>query len=82
MHLTFSYTTEQKINSLSKRLVYLAKERNTYKEHNDQHIKCDNLKHNLSVLISKIILNLTLSKETELLLFKPLRNIIRKAAHS
>lgn len=47
-----------KLKSLSERLRYLARNRNTYNEHIDQKIKSENLQYNLSLILSHIILKL------------------------
>jgi len=49
---------QENIKALSERLKYLAKNSNSYSAHNDPKIKSENLKYNLSLIISKIILSL------------------------
>lgn len=48
----------ENIKALSEKLKYLAKYNNSYSDYSDPKIKSENLKYNLSLLISKIILEL------------------------
>lgn len=48
----------ENIKTLSERLKYLAKNNNSYNDYIDPKIKSENLRYNLSLLISKIILEL------------------------
>jgi len=54
----FSYVGTEKIKSLSARLKYLTMGSNEYNAHINQTIKSENLQFNLSLVISRIILNL------------------------
>ena len=58
MQFPFSYTTQEKLKSLSERLRYLARDKNAYSNYIDQKIKSENLQYNLSLIISHIILKL------------------------
>lgn len=58
MQIQLNYNAKQKLKSLSERLKYLARETNLAKTYVDQKIKSENLKFNLSFVISQIILNL------------------------
>jgi len=53
-----SFSVETKLNSLSKRIASLTSGNNAFKSYVDQKITGENLKYNLSLIISKIILNL------------------------
>ena len=53
-----SYTSVEKLKSLSERLKYLARDTNSGRLNIDQDVKSANLKSNLSLILSKIILNL------------------------
>lgn len=59
MKLLSSYSEESKLKSLSTRIANLAHENTDYNLHVDQKITGQNLEHNLSLIISKIILGLT-----------------------
>lgn len=58
MQFFLSYTSEEKLKSLSERLKYLARNKNAYTAHIDQNIKSENLQYNLSLIISHILLKL------------------------
>lgn len=58
MQIQLSHTTEEKLKSLSERLRYLARDKNAYANYVDQKIKSENLQHNLSLIISHIMLKL------------------------
>ncbi|MBZ4035347.1 hypothetical protein K6T82_11265 [Flavobacterium sp. 17A] len=60
-----SFSAETKLNSLSIRIASLAHGNNAYKSYVDQKITGDNLKYNLSLIISKIILNLQYTDRTK-----------------
>jgi hypothetical protein len=58
MQFPSSHTAEEKLKSLSERLKYLARDANSYRLYVDQNVKSVNLKLNLSLVLSHIILNL------------------------
>lgn len=59
MQLPSTYTTKEKLKSLSKRLGYLARDKkNTYANYVDTKVRTENLQHNISLTISHIILKL------------------------
>lgn len=58
MQLHSSNTTEQKLKSLSKRLKYFSHDYNSALSHTDKNVKSANLQLNLSLVLSKIILEL------------------------
>lgn len=58
MQFFFSHTAEEKLNSLSERLKYLARNKDAYSAHIDRNIKSENLQYNLSLIISHILLKL------------------------
>ncbi len=58
MQLPSSHTTEEKLKSLSERLKYLARETNSSRLYTDQNVKSAYLQFNLSLVHSKIILQL------------------------
>lgn len=58
MQFQFSYTTLEKLKSLSERLKYLARDKNDYANYVDTKITSENLRYNLSLIISHIILKL------------------------
>ena len=58
MQFPSTYTTEEKLKSLSERLKYLARNTNSARLYIDQNVKSANLKLNLSLVFSKIILEL------------------------
>ncbi len=58
MQFPSTYTTEEKLKSLSERLKYLARDTNSARLYIDQNVKSANLKYNLSLVFSNIILNL------------------------
>lgn len=60
MQFFLSYTSEEKLKSLSERLKYLARNKNAYTAHINQNIKSENLQYNLSLIISHILLKLKL----------------------
>jgi len=58
MQFPSSHTTEEKLKSLSERLKYLSRDTNSARLYIDQNVKSANLKLNLSLVLSKIILEL------------------------
>lgn len=58
MQQQITYSIEQKIKSLSERLYILTKTKEISETYFDPKIKSDNLKYNLSLILSKILLNL------------------------
>ena len=58
MQFPSSHTAEEKLKSLSERLKYLARDANSYRLYVDPNVKSVNLKLNLSLVLSHIILNL------------------------
>jgi len=56
MQFPSTYTTEEKLKSLSERLKYLARDTNSARLYTDKNVKSANLKLNLSLVLSKIIL--------------------------
>lgn len=58
MKFHITYTTEEKLKSLSERLKYLARNNNSYKSYIDPKVKSENLQFNLSFVLTHIILNL------------------------
>jgi len=62
MSYYFPYLIEQNLRSISERLKYLAANNNTYHKYIDPVVKGENLKLNLSLLLSHIILNLNFIK--------------------
>lgn len=56
MKLFLSFGSQEKLKSLSARLKYLARNKNTYLDHIDQNIKSENLQYNLSLIISHILI--------------------------
>lgn len=58
MQFPITYTTEEKLKSLSERLKYLARKNNSYKSYIDPKVKSENLHFNLSLVLTHIILNL------------------------
>lgn len=59
MQLPSTYTTQEKLKSLSERLSYLARDKkNTYANYIDTNVKSENLQYNLSLTISHIIIKL------------------------
>lgn len=59
MYFQPSYIIESKLKSISERLKYLARETNSARLYTNQDIKSENLRFNLSLVISKIILELS-----------------------
>ena len=53
-----SYSSDEKLKSLSERLKYLVRDTNSGRSYINQDVKSANLKLNLSLVLSKIILNL------------------------
>lgn len=60
MIIPLDYSFEERLKSFSQRLKYIANENNAYFNHNDQNITAENLRYNLSLTLSHIILNLSL----------------------
>lgn len=59
MQLPSTYTTQEKLKSLSERLGYVARDKkNAYANYVDTKVRSENLQHNLSLTISHIILKL------------------------
>jgi hypothetical protein len=58
MQFSSTHTIEEKIKSLSERLKYLARVTNSARLYPDQNVKSANLQFNLSLVLSKIILQL------------------------
>lgn len=56
---------DNQVKSLSERLKYIARDNNTYIDHVDTKIKTENLKYNLSLLISKIIIELDITERSK-----------------
>lgn len=56
MTLPNTYSCKEKIDLLSKKLKYLTKQPNSYKDHVDYQIKTENLLYNVSLILSHIIL--------------------------
>lgn len=58
MQINITHTTEENIKSLSERLKYFARETNSSRLYVDQKVKSENLRFNLSLVLTHIILNL------------------------